>query len=104
MRSVRFSVSGGRPESDRDRKVRTRRKRLFVGNPRSSPEPQDGGAFPQKWSKQSQGWERRDSRPCDYLTWNKDQFLDYITDSKAMIPGTKMPFAGIENPTEAQNL
>src|SRR5471030_3197813 len=38
------------------------------------------------------------------ITWNKDQFLDYIKDPKAKIPGTKMTFAGIKNETEANNL
>jgi cytochrome c len=38
------------------------------------------------------------------ITWNKDQFLEYIKDPKAKIPGTKMAFAGVKNETEAQNL
>ena len=38
------------------------------------------------------------------ITWNKDQFLEYIKDPKAKIPGTKMTFAGIKNETEANNL
>src|SRR4030088_264663 len=38
------------------------------------------------------------------ITWNKEQFLDYIKDPKAKIPGTKMSFAGIKNETEANNL
>jgi len=38
------------------------------------------------------------------ITWNKDQFLEYIKDPKAKIPGTKMTFAGIKSETEAQNL
>jgi len=38
------------------------------------------------------------------ITWNKDQFLDYIKDPKAKIPGTKMAFAGIKNETEANNI
>jgi cytochrome c len=38
------------------------------------------------------------------ITWNKDQFLEYIKDPKAKIPGTKMAFAGIKNETEAGNL
>ena len=38
------------------------------------------------------------------ITWNKDQFLEYIKDPKAKIPNTKMAFAGIKNETEAQNL
>jgi len=38
------------------------------------------------------------------ITWNKEQFLEYIKDPKAKIPGTKMAFAGIKNETEANNL
>jgi len=38
------------------------------------------------------------------ITWNEAQFLDYIKDPKAKIPGTKMVFAGIKNETEAKNL
>jgi cytochrome c len=38
------------------------------------------------------------------ITWSKDQFLEYIKDPKAKIPGTKMAFAGIKNETEANNL
>ena len=38
------------------------------------------------------------------ITWNKDQFLDYIKDPKAKIPNTKMAFAGIKNEKEAADL
>jgi cytochrome c len=38
------------------------------------------------------------------ITWNKDQFLDYIKDPKAKIPNTKMVFAGIKNEKEAGDL
>jgi cytochrome c len=38
------------------------------------------------------------------ITWSKEQFLEYIKDPKAKIPGTKMTFAGIKNETEANNL
>jgi cytochrome c len=38
------------------------------------------------------------------ITWNKDQFLDYIKDPKAKIPGTKMVFAGIKNEKDANDL
>jgi cytochrome c len=38
------------------------------------------------------------------ITWNKQQFLEYIKNPQQKIPGTKMPFAGIKDPTEAQNL
>jgi len=38
------------------------------------------------------------------ITWNEAQFLDYIKDPKAKIPGTKMVFAGIKNENEAKSL
>ena len=38
------------------------------------------------------------------VTWSKDQFLEYIKDPKAKIPGTKMAFAGIKNEKEANDL
>jgi cytochrome c len=38
------------------------------------------------------------------ITWNKEQFLDYIKDPKAKIPTTKMAFAGIKNEKEANDL
>ena len=38
------------------------------------------------------------------VTWGKDQFLEYIKDPKAKIPGTKMTFAGIKNEKEANDL
>ena len=38
------------------------------------------------------------------ITWNKDQFLDYIKDPRAKIPGTKMAFAGIKTEKEANDL
>ena len=38
------------------------------------------------------------------IIWNKDQFLDYIRDPKARIPGNRMVFAGIKNESEAADL
>jgi cytochrome c len=38
------------------------------------------------------------------ITWDKDQFLDYIKDPKAKVPGTKMFFGGIKNDKEANDL
>jgi cytochrome c len=38
------------------------------------------------------------------ITWDKDQFLDYIKDPKAKVPGTKMFFGGIKDEKEANDL
>ena len=38
------------------------------------------------------------------IVWNDTTFKQYIKDPKAMIPGTKMIFAGIKNPQEVDDL
>ena len=38
------------------------------------------------------------------ITWNKDQFLEYIKDPRAKIPGTKIIFPGIKNEKEANDV
>ena len=52
----------------------------------------------------AEGYSYSDANKNSGITWNKEQFLDYIKDPKAMIPGTKMAFAGIKDPIEARNL
>ena len=51
-----------------------------------------------------EGYSYTDANKNSGITWNKDQFLDYIKDPKAKIPGTKMIFAGIKKETEAADL
>ena len=34
------------------------------------------------------------------ITWTEDNLDKYLTDPKAMVPGTKMLFAGIKNPDD----
>jgi len=50
------------------------------------------------------GFNYSDANKNSGITWSKDQFLDYIKDPKAKIPGTKMIFAGIKNEKEAGDL
>jgi len=38
------------------------------------------------------------------ITWDKEQFLDYIKDPKAKMPGTRMVFAGIRKESEAADI
>jgi len=51
-----------------------------------------------------EGFSYSDANKGSGITWNKDQFLDYIKDPKAKIPGTKMVFAGIKNEKERNDL
>ena len=50
------------------------------------------------------GYSYSDANKNSGITWNKEQFLEYIRDPRAKIPDTKMIFAGIRNETEAANL
>jgi len=38
------------------------------------------------------------------IVWNEDKFKEYIKDPRAMVPGTKMIFAGIKNEQEVSDL
>jgi cytochrome c len=38
------------------------------------------------------------------IIWNEETFKKYIKAPRAMIPGTKMPFAGIKNEKDIDNL
>ena len=51
-----------------------------------------------------EGYSYSDANKNSGITWNKENFLEYIKDPKAKIPGTKMVFAGIKNENEANNL
>ena len=52
----------------------------------------------------AEGYSYSEANKNSGITWNKEQFLDYIKDPKAKIPGTKMVFAGIKNEKEANDL
>jgi cytochrome c len=51
-----------------------------------------------------EGYSYTEANKNSGITWNKDQFLDYIRDPKAKVPGTKMVFAGIKKENEAADL
>lgn len=50
------------------------------------------------------GYSYSDANKNSGITWNEEQFLDYIKDPRAKIKNTKMIFPGIKNETEAKNL
>ena len=51
-----------------------------------------------------EGYSYSDANKNSGITWNKEQFLEYIKDPKAKVPGTKMVFAGIKNQKEIDDL
>jgi cytochrome c len=51
-----------------------------------------------------EGYSYSDANKNSGITWNQEQFLDYIKDPKAKIPNTKMIFPGIKNEKEANDL
>jgi len=52
----------------------------------------------------AEGYSYSDANKNSGITWNKEQFLEYIKDPKAKIPGTKMIFPGIKNEKEANDV
>jgi cytochrome c len=38
------------------------------------------------------------------IVWNETTFKQYIANPRAMIPGTKMPFAGLKDPQQINDL
>jgi cytochrome c len=50
------------------------------------------------------GFNYSDANKNSGITWNEKTFKEYIKAPQAMIPGTKMTFAGIKDPKEADDL
>jgi cytochrome c len=38
------------------------------------------------------------------IVWNEDSFKKFIAGPQAMIPGTRMPFAGLKDPQQINNI
>jgi cytochrome c len=50
------------------------------------------------------GYNYSDANKKSGITWNEANFMEYIKDPRAKIPGTKMIFPGIKNEAEATAL
>jgi cytochrome c len=51
-----------------------------------------------------EGFNYSDANKNSGITWNEQTFKQYIKAPQATIPGTKMTFAGVTDPQEADNL
>ena len=51
-----------------------------------------------------EGFKYSEANKNSGIVWNEAEFLVYIKDPKARIPGTKMTFAGIKNADDASDL
>ena len=52
----------------------------------------------------AEGYNYTEANKNSGITWNEEQFKEYIQDPRGKIKGTKMVFAGIKNETEIANL
>ena len=50
------------------------------------------------------GFDYSDANKKSGITWNEAKFKEYIKDPKALVPGTKMIFAGIKSDQEIADL
>ncbi|MBX6425750.1 MAG: cytochrome c family protein [Variibacter sp.] len=51
-----------------------------------------------------EGYSYSEANKRSGIVWNEQTFKEYIQNPRAVIPGTKMIFAGIKNETEIANL
>jgi cytochrome c len=50
------------------------------------------------------GYEYSDANKNSGIVWNEAKFKEYVKDPKAVVPGTKMMFAGIKSDQEISDL
>ncbi|HUJ96759.1 MAG TPA: cytochrome c family protein [Stellaceae bacterium] len=50
------------------------------------------------------GYSYSDANKNSGITWTEAELDKYLTDPKAVVPGTKMLFAGLKNPEDRKNI
>ena len=50
------------------------------------------------------GFSYTDANKNSGITWSEAELDKYLTDPKAVVPGTKMLFAGLKNPEDRKNI
>jgi cytochrome c len=51
-----------------------------------------------------EGYNYSEANKNSGLTWTEEEFTKYIQDPKAVVPGTKMAFAGVKDPQKIKDL
>ena len=51
-----------------------------------------------------EGYSYSEANKKSGITWSEEEFTKYIQDPKAVVPGTKMAFAGIKDPQKIKDL
>ena len=65
--------------------------------------PQLNGLFGRK-AGTVEGYAYSPANKASELTWDEANFRDYIKDPKAMVPGTKMIFAGLKSEQQVKDI
>jgi cytochrome c len=61
------------------------------------------GVFGRKAGTEA-GFEYSDAMKKSGITWDATTLTKYVSDPQAVVPGNKMPFPGIKDPSEVQDL
>lgn len=61
------------------------------------------GLFGRK-SGSVEGYNYSEANKNSGITWTEEEFTKYIQDPKAVVPGTKMAFAGLKDPQKIKDL
>ena len=51
-----------------------------------------------------EGYNYSEANKKSGITWSEEEFTKYIQDPKAVVPGTKMAFAGVKDPGKIKDL
>ena len=51
-----------------------------------------------------EGYNYSEANKKSGITWSEEEFTKYIQDPKAVVPGTKMAFAGVKDPQKIKDL
>ena len=74
-----------------------------ISTPKKKVGPSLQGVFERK-AGTLEGFPFSDAMKNSGIVWNADTLKAYLADPKGNIPGNKMPFGGVKNPDDLENL